>query len=76
MHLDRQRTVYPEIQAAMDAAGMSRIELAEKAGMSMYGIVYILSGKTRKPRPESRQAIAAALGLDADKAFERGGVRE
>ena len=71
-HMDRQRTVYPEIQAAMDAAGMSRPELAQKSGMSLTAVVCILSGRTSNPRPESRRAIAAALGLDEYRAFEGG----
>lgn len=47
------------------AAGLSQRELAARAGLSLAAVRDLEQGRTSQPRPESVQALVAALGLDA-----------
>ena len=44
--------------------GISQVELAERSSVSRVQINRIFGGNTGNVRPETRQKIAAALGLD------------
>jgi tetratricopeptide (TPR) repeat protein/transcriptional regulator with XRE-family HTH domain len=49
-------------------AGLTQAALAEKAGLSEQAISMLERGSRKRPRTETLQAIAAALGLDAESA--------
>lgn len=49
-------------------AGLTQAALAEKAGLSEQAISMLERGSRKRPRTETLQAIAAALGLDSESA--------
>jgi transcriptional regulator with XRE-family HTH domain len=44
-------------------AGLTQGELAERAGVSVYTIIRLETGKGKRPFPGTRRRIAAALGV-------------
>ncbi|MCY1143582.1 tetratricopeptide repeat protein [Actinoplanes sp. Pm04-4] len=46
-----------------EQAGLTQLELAERAGISLAGLRDLEQGRSRSPRPSSMRALSAALGL-------------
>ena len=56
--------------------GMSQAELARRAGIPQGVISYIECGRTKHPRVDTMQAIAAALQCTVDDLLQGGGSHE
>ena len=53
--------------------GMTQTELARKAGIKQGVLSYIENGKTKNPRIDTMQAIAAALGVPVERLMKKAG---
>jgi transcriptional regulator with XRE-family HTH domain len=52
---------------------MTQTELAKRAGIKQGVLSYIESGKTKNPRIDTMQAIAAALGVPVERLMKKAG---
>ncbi len=52
-----------------EAAGLTREQLAERAGLTAKGIGALERGERQRPYPHTVQALAAALGLSEDQRY-------
>lgn len=68
--------VAANIQAAMKDRGINRAELARLAGLNATGVYDIISGKSRSPRLDTINKIAAALGVPLASLLEEKPVKE
>ncbi len=50
-----------------EAAGLTREQLAERAGMTAHGIAALERGRRQRPYPHTVRALAAALGLSEEQ---------
>lgn len=64
------------LREARKKRGMSQAELARKAGVPQGVISYIECGRTKHPRIDTMQAIAAALQCTLDELLQGGGSCE
>ena len=64
------------LREARKKRGMSQAELARKAGVPQGVISYIECGRTKHPRIDTLQAIAAALQCTVDELLQGGGGHE
>src|ERR671913_1884585 len=53
-----------------EAAGMTQEELAERAGLTTYGVSALERGVRTRPYPHTVRALAEALDLDTDARAE------
>lgn len=53
--------------------GMTQTELAKRAGIKQGVLSYIENGKTKNPRIDTMQAIAAALGVPVERLMKKAG---
>ena len=60
--------VGPLVQAYRRQAGLTQLELAAKAGLSVAALRDIEQCRQRRPRPSSLAALADAFGLDPEQA--------
>ncbi|MGX2994937.1 ATP-binding protein [Streptomyces sp. JNUCC 64] len=56
------------LRGLREAAGLSREQLSQAAGVSVRALTYMECGRTRGPQRRTVQALARALGLTADAA--------
>lgn len=61
------------LREARKERGMSQAELARRAGVPQGVISYIECGRTKHPRIDTLQAIAAALQCTVDELLQGGG---
>lgn len=64
------------LKEARKKCGISQAELARRAGVPQGVISYIECGRTKHPRIDTLQAIAAALQCTVDDLVQGGGDRE
>ena len=64
------------LREARKKRGMSQAELARKAGVPQGVISYIECGRTKHPRIDTLQAIAAALQCTVDELLQGGAEHE
>lgn len=69
----RQEGVDKLIKELRQKLGMTQTELARKAGIKQGVLSYIESGKTKNPRIDTMQAIAAALGVPVERLMKKAG---
>ena len=53
----------PTLRALRVNAGLTQIELAERAGVGLTTIVRLEAGRGKRPYPGTRRKIATALGV-------------
>ncbi|MET7426534.1 BTAD domain-containing putative transcriptional regulator [Dactylosporangium sp. NPDC005555] len=56
------------VRAARRAAGVSQRQLADRAGMSVGAVRDLEQGRTRRPQPQTVEALIAGLGLTGGRA--------
>lgn len=56
--------------------GMSQVRLHELSGVSRQWIIAIEQGKVKKVRVETRESIAAALGIEPDDLYREPGAND
>jgi transcriptional regulator with XRE-family HTH domain len=57
--------------------GLTQVELAERAGVSLHTVKRLEGGHRKRPYPATRRRIAAALGVtitDVDELRESNGI--
>src|SRR5690348_8511169 len=58
------------LRSHREAAGLTQRQLAARAGISAGALEDLEQGRTRRPRPESLNRLAAALGLTGEQRGE------
>jgi DNA-binding SARP family transcriptional activator/tetratricopeptide (TPR) repeat protein/DNA-binding XRE family transcriptional regulator len=61
------------IASVRQAAGLTQQQLAEKAGVSLGAVRDLEQGRTLRPRWDTAEVLALALGLDVDRVREAAG---